>query len=226
MKKLWLALLLWVPLVAIAADNLGHAQWEPEISAYEAQDRVHPPEPGAVLFIGSSSIHFWSTLAQDLPEVRVLSRGFGGSHIDDSTYFVGRIVTPYKPRAILLYAGDNDLERGDTPVMVRDAFIAFVVRVRRDNPTVPIAFISIKPSVARQALMKQIIEANTLVKTWAATQKNVDYVDVFTPMLNASGGPRPELFIADGLHMKHDGYAIWISVLRPWLKAHPAPAGG
>ena len=35
------------------------------------------------------------------------------------------------------------------------------------------------------------------------------YVDVFTPMLDAAGQPRRELFLEDGLHMNASGYAIW-----------------
>ncbi|MHB1058513.1 MAG: SGNH/GDSL hydrolase family protein [Rhodanobacter sp.] len=220
MRKLLLFLLLW-PLLAAARDNRenGHAQWNADIAAFQAEDRAHPPPRGAVLFIGSSSIRFWKTLAADFPGVRTINRGFGGSEIDDATFFADRIVAPYRPRAIVMYAGDNDLADGDGPAQVRDDFAAFVRKVRSYDPGVPIAFIAIKPSVARKALLPKIREANALVRDYAAAQKGVTYLDVFTPMLGKDGQPQPQWFIGDGLHMNRQGYALWIGVVAPWLDA-------
>ena len=137
-------------LVAVASAQSQKApapeSWEPSIQKFEEADRQHPAEKGGVLFIGSSSIRLWESLAADFPDVKVLNRGFGGSQIVDSTYYVGRIVVPYRPRMIVLYAGDNDLASGRSPEQVADEFKEFVERVRRDLPAVRIAFMSIKPS--------------------------------------------------------------------------------
>ncbi|GGY30847.1 hypothetical protein GCM10008098_25590 [Rhodanobacter panaciterrae] len=219
-RYLLLILLLW-PLLATARDNRenDHAQWNADIAAFQAEDRAHPPVPGAVLFIGSSSIRFWKTLATDFPGVYTINRGFGGSEIDDATFFADRIVAPYRPRAIVMYAGDNDLQDGDSPAHVRDDFAAFVRKVRSFDSHVPIAFIAIKPSVARKALLPKIREANALVREYAATQQGVAYLDVFTPMLGQDGQPQPQWFIADGLHMNRKGYALWIDTVKPWLEA-------
>jgi lysophospholipase L1-like esterase len=220
LRNLLLFLLLW-PLLATARDNRenDHAQWNTEIAAFQAGDRTHPPAAGAVLFIGSSSIRLWTSLATDFPGVRTINRGFGGSEIDDATFFADRIVAPYRPRAIVIYAGDNDLQDGDSPSHVRDDFAAFVRKARSFDPGVPIALIAIKPSVARKALLPKIREANALVRTYAATQPGVAYLDVFTPMLGKDGQPQSQWFIADGLHMNRRGYALWIGVVKPWLDA-------
>src|SRR5689334_10304026 len=69
-------------------------KWEKEIAAYEQMDRTNPPPSGALLFIGSSTIRLWKTLAQDFPTHRVVNRGFGGSEIVDSTHFAERIILP------------------------------------------------------------------------------------------------------------------------------------
>jgi lysophospholipase L1-like esterase len=210
----------------LARDNHDndHAQWQADIAAFEAADRAAPPPRGAVLFIGSSSIRLWKTLAADFPGVATLNRGFGGSEIDDATFFADRIVAPYHPRAIVLYAGDNDLADGDSPARVRDDFAAFVRRVRSYDPRVPIAFIAIKPSVARRSLLPQIRAANALVREYAAAQQGVACVDVFTPMLGEDGQPQPPWFGPDGLHMNRRGYALWVERLTPWVDAHGKPA--
>src|SRR6185437_10703449 len=170
----FLVLLCLLPSLAEARDNRenDHAQWSRDIAAFQASDRRHPPAAGAVLFIGSSSIRFWKSLASDFPEVETINRGFGGSEIDNATFFADRIVAPYHPRAIVMYAGDNDLADGDSPPRVRDDFAAFI---------------AIKPSVARKALLPQIRQANALVRRYAVSQRGVTYLDVFTPMLGSDG---------------------------------------
>jgi lysophospholipase L1-like esterase len=178
-----------------------------------------------VLFIGSSSIEHWKSLAADFPETSVINRGFGGSVISDSTWFADRIVAPYHARAIVMYAGDNDLQEGHSPEQVRDDFAAFVRKARAVDPGVPIAFVAIKPSVARAVLLPQIRQANALVRAYAATQQGVTYLDVFTPMLGQDDRPQPGLFGEDGLHMNRKGYLLWIGVIRPWVDGLPRQVG-
>ena len=131
---------------------------------------------------------------------------------------------PDHPVAIGLYAGDNDLQGGDTPEQVRDDFAAFVAKVRQDQPQVPIAFISIKPSVARENLLPKIEQANKLVRDWSMQQKGVAFLDVAPAMLDRNGQPKRELFIGDGLHMNPAGYALWVAQVRPWLVDHATAA--
>ena len=191
--------------------------WRSDIDALTADDAAHPPPRDGVLFVGSSSIRLWTALAQDFPGVPVINRGFGGSMIADSTRYISRIVVPYRPKLIVLYAGDNDIDGGHTSQQVIDDFKAFVAEVHRSLPTTVIAFVSIKPSVARAALWPQMRAANEGIARWAATQDSVRYVDVAAKMLDASGRPRPELLREDGLHMSPAGYAVWIAELKPLL---------
>lgn len=224
MNRLTILLTLFVLSFGVHAKGPDHSQWEPDIQAFEATDKTTPPPANAVLFIGSSSIRFWKSLAGDFPTYRVINRGFGGSDMDDATAFADRIVAPYKPAAIVVYAGDNDLQNGDTPEQVRDDFAAFVGKVRAGQPTVPIAFISIKPSVARRNLLPSIQAANKLINAWAMGQKNVAFLDVAPAMVDAQGQPKPDLFVEDGLHMNPKGYALWVAQVRPWLADHAAAA--
>lgn len=217
----WMLFSICLLLVAPGFAQLAPVDpWEADIQAFEQSDLADPQQPGGVLFIGSSSIRFWESLQADFPETRIVRRGFGGSEIRDATHFADRIVVPYQPRLIALYAGDNDLAAGRSPEQVRDAFVAFVARVRRDLPDVSIAFIAIKPSPARAGLLGAMRKANTLIDRYAKSQIGVRIIDVFTPMLDAAGQPRPELFGDDGLHMNRAGYQVWIDTIAPFLQEH------
>lgn len=198
-------------------EQVSSPAWETDMQRFEAADAQSPPPRGGVLFIGSSSIRFWDTLAQDFPGVPVINRGFGGSELRDSTWYADRIIVPYAPRQILIYAGDNDLNAGRTPQQLRADFIAFVERVRRDLPKAKIAYISNKPSPSRAQLLPVQREANTLIAA-EAKRLGVDYIDIFTPMLDASGQPDESLFVEDRLHMNRAGYVIWQRAIAPYLK--------
>ncbi len=206
--------------VPAAESNLHAAQWESEIRAFEAADETNPPPHDAVLFIGSSSIRKWQTLAEDFPGHKVLNRGFGGSHLADSVAFAERIVIPYKPRLVLLYAGDNDIAAGRSPEEVLVDFRAFVRKIRAALPQTQIAYISIKPCPAREKYLDLIKTTNRLVKKYVEAEDKLRFIDVFTPMLTQEGRPRPDLFLPDGLHPNARGYAVWTAIIRPILEQY------
>jgi lysophospholipase L1-like esterase len=148
----------------------------------------------------------------------VIKRGFGGSKMSDCTRYLGRLVIPYKPRLVLVYAGDNDIAEGKSPNDVLLSFQKFVEGIQKELPTTRIAYISIKPSPARAAFMPQIRETNRLIERYTSEKKNLDFVDVFTMMLDLDGRPRPELFRADALHLNETGYNLWRAAIAPHLQ--------
>jgi lysophospholipase L1-like esterase len=194
-------------------------RWTADIDKFTAADAAQPPPAGGVVFIGSSSIRFWDSLATDFPGVATLNRGFGGSQLDDSVFYADRIVIPYKPRAVVLYAGENDIASGGkSPETVLADFQAFRTKVHAALPKARILFLAIKESPSRVHVREQVLAANKLVAADCETDPRCTFVDVATPMLDAEGKTRPELFRADRLHMLPAGYVIWARVLAPHLK--------
>ncbi len=223
LHRIWLGLLLIASLAAcasappVALDPVSSPQWAADIAAFAAQDAAQPPPVHPIIFTGSSSIRFWSSLAADLPGQPVLNRGFGGSQMRDLAWYAGPLAIAYEPRQIVVYSGDNDIDAGRTPQQVLADFRAFVARVRRDLPRVPIAVLAIKPSLARLGQLPAQRQANALLQAEAARMPHVQFIDVATPMLDGDGQPRRELFLADGLHMNRQGYALWRTIIAPCL---------
>jgi lysophospholipase L1-like esterase len=232
-SRTWLALAIWTSLslslfaqTTAAKKQPPEVRWAKEIGAFAATDQTNPPPQDAVLFIGSSSIRRWTNVAQAFPGHKVINRGFGGSQLSDSVAFVDRIVTPYKPRLVLLYAGDNDIASGKSPERVLSDFKAFVGKIHAVLPRARIAYIAIKPCPAREKFLDRVKTANRLIREHCATDDRLLFVDVFTPMLTAEGRPRADLTIKDGLHPNAQGYELWASILRPVLDKHDAPGSG
>ena len=213
-----LLFLLIIPVAGLQAQRAsGPARWEADIAAYEAQDRTNPPEKGAVVFIGSSTIRRWSTLASDFPDQKVLNRGFGGSQIADAVHYADRIVIPYEPRAVVLRSGGNDLNAGKTPEQVFEDFRQFVARIHGKLPETQIYYISLSPSIARLKQADKEKALNEMVKGFVAGNPKLTYIETYDMVLGADGQPRPELFVEDKLHFSAEGYRLLVDRVRPHL---------
>ncbi|MCC6970323.1 MAG: hypothetical protein IT434_08890 [Phycisphaerales bacterium] len=205
------------PASPATAPPAAPAPWyEPEIRAFEAADRAAPPAPGQVLFIGSSSIKFWKSLATDMSPLPVLNRGFGGSKTREVLAVFDRIVTPYQPSVIVYYCGDNDLATDNTDSQsAADGFIAFDRRCRQEWPCIRVIYIPIKASIARWSNWPAMQRANALVRDYCSRTPGAVYVDTVTPTLGPDARPDPSLFESDGLHINAKGYELWTRTLKP-----------
>ena len=212
---------------APSIEAVKPSQWASAFAAFAADDVAHPHPPGGVLFVGSSSIRLWNDLEQQFGNLPVvIKRGFGGSQLSDCVKHLNRLVVNYRPHTVLVYAGDNDLAAGATPREVFQRFVAFVDGVHRDLPDTDIAYISIKPSPSRASLMPQIRETNRLIREYADAEGKVDFIDVYAPMLDATGQPKRELFGPDALHLNADGYALWKREISAYLRGAPVAVSG
>jgi lysophospholipase L1-like esterase len=210
----------------LEAQSTTTNQFEPAIRAFEAADRTNPPPSGAILFTGASNIRLWKNVAEAFPGHRVFNRGFGGAQMSDLVEFAGRIVVPYRPKVIILYAGDNDLAAGKSPEQVLADFAAFARKVHASLPQTVIGCLAVKPSPSRAKLVSRVQATDALLEAFCRTNENAVYLDDLTPMLNAAGGPRPELFGKDGLHLNEKGRAVWVSLIQPVLDRYDPPASG
>lgn len=192
-------------------------RWESAIEAFEAEDRSSPPRSGAIIFTGSSSVRLWDTLEKDLAPLSVIQRGFGGSTMPDALHWIDTLVLKHRPRAVVLYEGDNDIGAGGTAEDLLAGFEAFVSRVHEELPETRIYFLAVKPSILRWRVWDETQRANALIRGVTESDPRLTFIDVATPMLNAAGEPIPDIFVADDLHMNATGYEIWTSVVRPIL---------
>jgi len=218
------------PSPATTATIAAYARWQGPLTDFVNADKQHLPGYDGVLFVGSSTIRLWTNLAQDFRQVPVvINRGFGGSTLADCSLFARELVVRYRPKQVLVYAGDNDLAEGQSPLQVLESFIRFEKTVRAELPNVRIDFISIKPSPSRENLLDKIRTTNRLIAGYIHTLPNSAYIDTYTPMLDEDGHPRVELFRPDRLHLNDSGYRLWQSIIVSHLMlaaatpATPAP---
>lgn len=190
-----------------------------EIQQFKKQDSTSFPPKNAIVFVGSSSFEKWQDVQTYFPGYKIINRGFGGSTLPDVIRYANDIITPYHPKQVVIYCGDNDLASSDTitPQVVTNRFKTLFHIIRTNLPEANIAFVSIKPSPSRKQLMPKMEEANLLIKSFLQKQKNTSFIDVYHRMLLTDGKPMPEIFLDDSLHMNAKGYAIWKKAIQPYL---------
>lgn len=193
------------------------SKWEKAIKAFEEADQKNPPPKGAVLFVGSSTIVRWKTLAEDFPGTVVLNRGFGGNQIKDSTHFAERMIFPYEPSMIFLRAGGNDINAGWPAEEVFADFKAFVAKMRSRFPGIPVACIGLSPTIKREKQIAEGNKLNDLIAAWCKDQTGVTYIDTRDSTLGPDGRPRADLFVADMLHFNEAGYQALAERVRPFV---------
>jgi lysophospholipase L1-like esterase len=196
-------------------------RWEKDIAAFEAADLASPPPKGEVVFVGSSTIRLWD-LKASFPDVKAINRGFGGSEMQDSTRYVDRIVVPYSPRLVVVYAGDNDI-MGIPSEQIAIAFERFVRAVHAKLPDTKILYIGIKPSLLRWGQVDRMRQANAMIRQFCERDDRLGFVDTDNAMLGWDEKPRKELYVADGLHLTAAGYQILNALVRPFLAPSATP---
>ena len=202
--------------------------FESEVTSLQAKLSQSPIASSPVVFYGSSSIRLWKSLQQDFSGYAVLNCGFGGSRLTDCVRYANRIVLPLKPSAIVIYAGDNDLAIGTPPEKVFRSFQQLFSIFRGYSPSIPIAFVSVKPSPARLMFLDNILKFNRLAEDFLKTQPETEYIDVCSDMLGQDRKPIRSLFVNDQIHLSPAGYQIMRRDIGEFLSQecprHPAGA--
>ena len=200
---------------ATAQRTSDPSRWADAIAAFDADASSRPR--GAIVLTGSSSFARWRTMEHDLAPLTVVPRGFGGSTMADVLHYVDRLVLPYKPRAVVIYEGDNDTFYSVSPETIASQLREIISKVHAALPDTRVYVLSVKPSLARGRVWDQAQETTDLYKKIVAGDDRLHFIDVATPFLNRDGTVMDDVFVADGLHLNEKGNRIWAAAIKSVL---------
>ncbi|MEO7216445.1 GDSL-type esterase/lipase family protein [Mucilaginibacter sp.] len=188
--------------------------YEDEVKRLE-KDSLKLAQNAETIFYGSSSIRLWTSLYNDLKDLKPVNLGFGGSTLAACVWFFDRVMVNYKPKRLVVYAGDNDLGDGRCPEEVFIFFQQLVTKANQRFGDIPCYFISLKPSIARWGMADQFKYTNNLIENQIIKDgDNWQFIDVFKKMLDANGYPQKVFFTGDALHLSPAGYELWSQVVK------------
>jgi len=210
------------PAIAPQGPHPDPARFASRINAYLAADQQKMPEKCLSLFLGSATIAIWKTLPEDMAPGHAIGRGLGNSHIGDQIYYFDKIVTPYHPRAIFFYAGENDVVDGQPVAEVMDNFKRFMaLKDEKLGKAVPVYYISIKPSPARLSATVDQEKVNALVQAMVPTRNDLHYIDVASQVWENNKPDtklKDDIYMADGIHLNRPAYeSILIPAIKPMV---------
>ncbi|MFT7668460.1 MAG: lysophospholipase L1-like esterase [Planctomycetota bacterium] len=195
-------------------------RWAKQVKEFTDQDRLTPVAKGSVLFLGSSSIRLWDSLATDMAPTPVINRGFGGSKLFDAIYYSERLVSVHQPSVVVVFSGSNDIagDNAKSADEVRDLFRQLVERLRLADHDLTIGYIAITPTLAREDHLATVREANRLIKIDCEADSKLEFVDPSVDLNDADGRPDPQWFKVDRLHLNDRGYEVWTEHIRPLVQ--------
>jgi lysophospholipase L1-like esterase len=188
--------------VKVLSDRINQAGWE----------------PNSYVFTGSSSIRLWGNIQREFPEIPIINTGFGGSQASDLLFHLDELVIRFNPKKVFIYEGDNDLDSGKEVAQIMNDLDLIVSQIHQKLPETRIILISAKPSPSRWRLKASYTILNDLMRQYATTHEQVNFMNVWNVMLDKSGKPISEIFTEDSLHMNEKGYAIWNKSVIPFMK--------
>lgn len=146
-----------------------------------------------------------------------MNRGFGGSQLSDVNEHFERLVLKYRPRQVVIYCGGNDINAGKSVERVTADFAQFLNRMERELPKTRVCYIAVALNPSRWAQREKVMAVNENIRKMVSKRKNADFIDIVPAMLGPDGTPKPDIFLADKLHMNRKGYELWKPIVEPHL---------
>jgi lysophospholipase L1-like esterase len=178
--------------------------------------------PGAVVFLGSSTIERFPLAAQ-FPGRSCVNRGVAGARADELARHLDALLPRTRPAAIVLYAGGPDRLAAPLDVAgVLGAVERLARAVERAEPGVPVLLLGLLPNTGTsgaEAAARARIDAGLAE---LAARHGFQHLPLCAPPIAEPLGPLPEALSSDGLHLNERGY----SVLADRLRAAPGPFAG
>jgi lysophospholipase L1-like esterase len=192
--------------------------WEREwayLSKYhDANAQLPPPTRGEkrVVFIGDSITEGWAATGNFFPGKPYVNRGIGGQTTAQILVRFRQDVIDLHPAVVVILAGTNDIAEngGSTTLEAIENNLQSMAELARFNH-IRVVLSSILPAVDypwRRGL--QPAEKIAAVNRWMAgycAKNHIGYLDYYSAMANANGGPRDGL-TADGVHPTAAGFAL------------------
>lgn len=205
----------WIHMTSIQAQD--PKRFQDEVQKLDSTYSSRLLDEPSVVFTGSSSIRKWETLEKDLDDLSLINTGFGGSHMSDLLYYLDELVINYQPKKVFIYEGDNDVAFGTLTDSILWAADQVAQRIHQLFPTCEIYFLAAKPSPARWSFTSSYHDLNTALRNYCDRNERLHYIDVWTPLLNASDYPESDFYVADSLHLSDQGYAVWTKIIEKYL---------
>jgi acyl-CoA thioesterase-1 len=198
-----------------------------------ANQSLQSPTASRVVFYGDSITDFWR-LNEYFPGKDYVNRGISGQITSEMLGRMKPDVIDVRPKAMILLAGTNDIDRGYNSTTITNNLIMITELARANN--IKVMLCSILPvsdyhktenprfEMSKTHDPQRIRELNQWMQNYCKGG-TCTYVDYFSAMVDSAGMMQSDL-ADDGLHPNAKGYRIMAPIAQKAIDAvvHPAIA--
>ena len=221
-KRTIMMLLSCVCFLSVCAQHISYRPFKhygERVDEFEKSPAITSQD---VVMLGNSLTEFgydWNAL---LGMSNVVNRGIAGDTNEGIRRRLSQVL-PYRPKAIFLMVGMNDLSHGITARQVFDRCRSTIDRIRKEAPTTRLYVQSCLPyceSFGRWKTLEgrsaEVPRINALLKAYCQ-RCGISYIDLYPHFLEPGTNQMKVEYSKDGLHLTPAGYAIWAARLKPYM---------
>ena len=196
-------------------QEAARKKWANEIAKLESLDKTEKYGDDAILFIGSSSIRRWESIADDVAPYVPIRRGYGGAMTRDLAVFAKRLIVPHQFRAVVMFVANDVRGKEDDQTIdkVKPLTEHVVSIAKAHNHDAPFFIIEVTPTQSRWSVWDKVRQHNAMLREYAFTTPGVHFIATAEHFLDEEKTPRNELFVDDQLHLNEDGYKLWSKLI-------------
>jgi hypothetical protein len=198
----------------ITPDTLPQldAAKQEQIRSLQLRDEARPPRMDSIVLVGNSFFVDWPNIAADLAPFPVINNALAGFELRDIVNNADKLVLPYNPTDVIVFAGLEDLIDGRMPREVFHDYHRLADLVHVSSPKTVVSYLSLIVTPETWEIRDAIRVTNHLIAAYTKDHPQTNYIDIHSAAVEPSGKPRQEHF-DDGRRPSRDGYAAWAPII-------------
>lgn len=187
-------------------------------------DRDNDIDTATIVMLGNSLTENGRDWQERLGTTKhVVNRGIIG---DNTVGMRERLyqIAPYRPKAIFLMAGINDMVGNTSYELVAQHVITLIEAIRSQAPETKLFVQSILPIDETEGRWRSLAGrtddipfANMLIQAYCETH-GITFIDIFHRMTRGRSNQLRAELSGDGLHLTEQGYRVWAFELRRYVE--------
>ena len=176
-----------------------------------------------ILMLGDSLTEGGGDWGKRLGKENVVNRGIVGDEVM-GVYDRLHQILPGKPKKLFLLIGTNDVSHDLSTDSIVGLIDKTITRIQKESPETKLYLQSLLPineSFGRYKRMTnktyQIPEINARLEI-LAKQKKIEFINLFPLFVEKGTNVLRKELTSDGLHLKEEGYQIWVDAIKKKMK--------
>lgn len=187
-----------------------HTEWAKNHYPKKIEEfKKEPLQYGDIVFLGNSITEKGKNWAERFKIANIKNRGIAGDVTEGVLKRLAEICY-FKPRAVFILIGINDLFQGKSPEFVSDNILKIAETIHKNSKSTKIYIQTILPT-KHDFLIEKISTVNTSVRKNKSS--HFELIDLHDFFMDDNDFMKKE-YTVDGVHLNEEGYKLWTDKIK------------